>query len=113
MNIKRIFSLLFLVFALLGCSHPLTTPSDVSIIEGTVKYIPGNTIGFGYNMGGFILSDYQWITEPTDSTNGLIYLSGKVDSSFINKRVQAVGKVSSSTIYGTFVMNVDTLKVVN
>lgn len=112
MKTKKIF-LLALVLVLSGCSQQLTTPAKESIIEGTVKYLPGNGAEEVWIPPGFILNDYQWITTPIDSTNhGFIYLMGRVDSSYLDKHIRVVGKVSPSTIYN-LIMDVDTVRVIN
>lgn len=75
-----------------------------------MKYIPGDTAG---DLPGFIINNYQWVTASPDTTNhGFIYLKGKVDSSYINKRVRAVGEVRPSTSFN-YIMNVDTLDIIN
>ncbi len=114
MNTKKVFTVLFLTVALLGCDKQSTNSLSPSILEGTVKHLPGGgTVEDHFEMPGFVLTEYQWITPPPDSTHGLIYLIGKVDTSYINKDVRVAGKVISSTLYGTLVIDVDTLNVIN
>ena len=87
MGIKRFVPLFIVGLLLIGCSGPPTTPSEESVIEGTVIFFPGGGALEIQHLPGFILYDYQWITPPPDSTHGFIYLLGRVDSSYINKHV--------------------------
>jgi len=101
MKIKRFIPLFIVGLLLLGCSGQPTTPSEESIIEGTVKYFPGGgTIGMPFPLV-FILTDYQWITAPSWLVSPFpsdllhhvypgIYLKGIVDSSYFDKRVKVV-----------------------
>ncbi len=124
MNAWKMQSFMILVFVCTGCSRESTSPtsptSNTSTIEGTVVYFEGGgTVEMPY-PAGFILTNYQWITSPPDSSYGRIYLLGKVDTSFINKRVHVVGTASIEHLtgsppsyqYACIRILVDTLKII-
>lgn len=127
MNSMKIVCALTILF-FVGCKKDTVTSVDdnlplatrSSIIEGTVYYCEGGgTVEMPYPEG-FRMKSIQWITQTADSALP-VYLSGAVDSSYVNKHVRAFGTVQKKTLYGTptsyvyslLEMKTDSLQVVN
>jgi hypothetical protein len=83
------------VLSFAGYSHESSSPtgpaSNISVGEGTVAYFAGGGTAEMPYPPGFILTNFQWMTSPPDPSYGMIYLDGKVDSSFIDERVRVLG----------------------
>ncbi len=101
---NRIFSLMVFGIVLCGCqAKSVVEPAAVqtkAIVRGTVFHFEGGgTVEMTYPPG-FILMNPQWISQPPDSSYGRIYLEGVVDSSYIGKRVRALGLATRSVLTG-------------
>jgi|GEM_PF-4513692 len=93
--------LLLLLLALISCKSNPTNPGSAPIpitVEGTVYYFGGGgTVELQY-PAGFRLTDCKWINSPGDS-NAQPYISGIVDSSYIDKQIRVVGLLDTVTFY--------------
>ena len=69
------------------------TGNDKFIIEGTVKYYdyPKNYVTENFFPSGYILTNYQRFISLPPNISPVIYILGKIDSSYINKRVKIEG----------------------
>ncbi len=91
-----------------------------AIVQGTIVYFEGGgTVEMIYPPG-FILMSAQWISPPPDSSYGMIYLEGLVDSSYIDKHVRALGTAARSVLtgpgpgyrYAILTLKLDSLEVI-
>jgi hypothetical protein len=94
---KGLFILIILIFV--GCKDQSTGPDNNEtngkvVVEGTVYHFMGS----GKYPPGFQLVGCKWITACVD-TDTYPYISGIVDSSYINKDVRAIGILDTIT-YG-------------
>jgi hypothetical protein len=127
MNTMKILSIASF-FLIAGCKKDTVLPIDnnsppinnSSVVEGTVFYFEGGgTVEMPYPPG-FRIMYTQWITQTADSALP-VYLSGSVDSSYIDKRVRAIGTTQkitlhgspSSYIYSILEMKCDSLRIIN
>ena len=123
MKTKKIFLILLaLLFA--ECEkhviEPINTESPNNVIvEGTVFYAAaGGTVDLHF-PAGFCLMNCQWITQ-TAVSDSFPYLSGSIDSSFIDKRVRVFGIAQKDTVRDMFnitgvrtIINIDSLRIIN
>ncbi len=115
---------------LFGCKRELQTPTQPTednrqsevTIEGTVFYfVGGGTVEMPFPEG-FQLINCKWISPIAESDSGFsVYISGNIDSSYINKRIKALGTIDTIRLYGilpSYVssyerLNISTFQVVN
>ena len=118
-----------LIFFIVACKNyttaPLPAPTTSVILEGTVVYAsipPGyptvHPIGSPQYPTGYYLSNPQRITQISD-TGSFVFLSGKIDSSYINKKVWIEGLDSIKTLGGPLysinymLFTIDSIYVIN
>jgi hypothetical protein len=100
-------------------NHPIATPASPNV-EGTVFYfVGGGTVEMIYPPG-FRLQNYHWFNQNPDSALP-VYVSGAIDSSYIDKFVRVYGTYRKTTMNGDLPgysmsftqFNADSLQVVN
>ena len=106
MKINIIF-LLVMTIGLFGCKKGTTEPTNIETngtvtVQGNVSY----NVGYGpvefISPRGFELLNCKWIIPPLPSDSvSSIYLSGVVDSSYLNKHVQVIGTIDTVRTYGS------------
>ena len=123
---------LSLILFLVGCNKETTPPNSTPIditpastktilgAEGTVIYYPGGGTVELFLPPGFMIKVSRWNTEYPDSAK-VTYLSGRIDSSYLNKRVRVVGAEEWVVAYYMFSnfsdsilrINVDSVQIIN
>ena len=115
------------MFMSLSCKKEITEPTTSNVVsqktaivvEGTVLYSEAGGTEEIHYPSGFRLINCRWLTQYADSAHWP-YLSGNIDSSYLNTNVRVFGVAETDTIYGMFNMrgwytkvNVDSLIVLN
>jgi hypothetical protein len=93
---KLVILIAFLLAGAIGCKNEQPTPvnNTVAVIEGTVAYFPPTAaIGGESDPFGFILTAYHWVNGAPSFSHSRVYLRGAIDSSYLNMRVRASGRV--------------------
>jgi len=97
---RTIFSTAILAIFLGSCSKP-TEGQINAALDATVGYFSEEAaIGGEVDPTGFVLTDPNWhFGKPTYSYYR-IYVTGNIDSSFLNRRISITGTVNKLTIKG-------------
>ena len=81
-----------------GSGNQISSTSS-AIVEGKVIYLQEAATPEESIPAGFKLVDCMWVTTRSDSVRS-IYLSGKVDSSYLNKNARAYGTIDTIVALG-------------
>ena len=121
---------MLLISSLVGCGHQTTTQkfnnsvgNNAKVtVEGVAIYFEGGGTVEHQFPPGFQLIECKWISLPSKlESKYFTYLSGSIDTIYLNRRVRAVGTLDSIAVHWQFnngvdyalKINVDSLQIVN
>lgn len=95
---KKKIIILLLAFVIIACNHEITDYREYEItIEGRLEYYVDNIFWLGgeSDPSGFALSNYLWIYGAPDFNYYRVYVTDKVDSTYLNNQVKISGELET------------------
>ncbi len=90
-----------IILFLISCSHPTAIQTNNARLEGIVVYfIEEMAIGGEVDPSGFVLKDPKWNFGEPGYSYRRIYLTGSINSLYIQRRVSVEGVVDTLIISG-------------